>query len=252
MNFFRKLLREVRNLFFVLDVGSFLKWLFLFSLSFFQVFRRKTLGVVDDIFGSKITFCVNEKYVVFDGCSLGVVREIVGSECYIASKEMRGFRTILDMGANCGVFSVYALLNAPQSQVLAVEVQPHLVNVARSNLTLCGLSSRIDILNAYVGEMNPFVASLIAGDSSVGAFSPEEYIEKVGECDFLKCDVEGAEYSLISESSFWLRKVKRMSLEYHGIWADGERLGNLIKGHGFEVTQRSHGEFGYLICSRLS
>lgn len=155
--------------------------------------------------------------------------------------------------ANCGVFTAFALANSPNANVVAVEAQPRLVKVAKSNISRTySYLQQLEFFNAYVGEENAFSCQLTPGSQEVGRFSPEDYIAKVGLCDFLKCDVEGSEYDFITPFALWLRAVRRISLEYHGVWSDGEQLATTLESHGFQVTQRAHGPLGYLNGVRSS
>lgn len=242
--------REIWNVFRVLEARSFFKWLWLLLVLSPRAMRAGSLGVVDEAFGSPVRFRTAGRVFSFAGCSLGLVREIIGNECYAGAKDLRGCRTILDLGSNCGVFAVFGLANAPAARVVAVEAQPDLVAVAKANVEQAGFASRAVFLNAYAGEENAFIRELVGGDPHVSRFSPEAYIAQAGECDFMKCDIEGAEYHLITPSATWLRRVKRISLEYHGGWAEGAELGKILEGHGFQVSQRTHGNLGYLQCAR--
>ena len=245
-----KLAGEARNLFFVLEPSSFFRWLWLLLVLSPKVVRSGSLGIVDEAFGESIRFRTAGRVFSLDQCPLGLVREIIGSECYLRAAELRGFREILDLGSNCGVFTLFCLANAPEARVTAVEVQPKLIAAARANIGSTGFSARVSFLNAYAGEENDFIRELTAGDPDVVRFSPEDYIAEVGECDFMKCDIEGAEYTLITPAANWLRRVKRISLEYPGSWAQGSELGDILRGHGFHVSQQPHGDLGYLQCVR--
>ena len=248
-----KLVKEIVNVFRCMEVLEATKWgglLFLFSP---KVIREGSLGRVDEAFGSNLRFRTGDQKFSFEQCSVGLVREIIGNECYIPAHEMKNFRNILDLGANCGVFTAFALANSPKANVVAVEAQSGLVEVAKSNISRSrSFSSRVEFFNAYVGEENAFIRQLTTGSPDVDKFSPEGYIAKVGICDFLKCDVEGAEYDFITPSASWLRAVRRISLEYQGTWSDGEGLAKILESHGFQVMQQEHGILGYLHGVRSS
>ena len=63
--------------------------------------------------------------------SLGVVREIVAAHCYVKPVELSEAKTILDLGANCGVFTLFALASAPNARLVSVEAQPKMAVIAR-------------------------------------------------------------------------------------------------------------------------
>lgn len=245
-----KLAAESRNLYFTLDARSFFRWVWLVLMTFPEVVRSGSLGVVDEAFGSSVRFRTGGREFFLERCQLGLVREIVGSACYVQPDELRDCRTILDLGSNCGVFTLYCLANAPNARVVAVEAQPRLIADARANIEKSGFAERAIFVNEFVGDYTEFIGMLADGDPSVSRFSPESYVAQAGTCDFMKCDIEGAEYTLITPTATWLRRVKRISLEYHGTWEQGAGLREILEGHGFTVTQHPHGTLGYLVCKR--
>jgi hypothetical protein len=252
MNKIKKLLQEIAGVRRVLGAADFMRWFGLLLGCSVQVLRKGSLGPVDDAYGSRVRFKTGGIWVVIEDGSLGVVREIVAAHCYVEPSNLAEAKTILDLGANCGVFTLFALANAPAARLVSVEAQPHMTAIARQNIASNGYADRVDLRNAYAGEKNDFIAGLIVANPELNAFNPFDYMDKVGVCDFLKCDIEGAEYSLITDKSTWLRKVRKISLEYHGTWEEGARLNKIITAHGFEVKQYPHGVLGYLMCRRLN
>lgn len=250
MNKIKKLVREATGVWRVLSTRDFLRWVGLLIVCSPRVLRAGSLGPVDEAYGPCIRFRIGTQWQVVGNGSLGVVREIVAAHCYVRTEELRDARQILDLGANCGVFTLFALCSAPDARIVSVEAQPKMSEIAGANIKANGHFHRVLLHNAYAGEANSFIEGLRRDHPSLKRFDPEEYIAQVGHCDFLKCDIEGAEYTLITKSSTWLRKVRRMSLEYHGTWADCENLRRVVESHGFEVRQYRHGSLGYLMCQQ--
>jgi hypothetical protein len=59
--------------------------------------------------------------------------------------------------------------------------------------------------------------------------------------DFLKIDIEGAEYEVIKDSADSLQQVKRMFLEYHGRFEQNDELLemlNIVRAAGFQFYIR--------------
>ncbi len=182
----QKLLREIAGLRRVLGTGDFLRWLVILIWHSPKVLRSGSLGPVDDAFGTRVRFRTGGTWQVIEQGSLGVVREIVAANCYVRPGDLAGAKTILDLGANCGVFTLFALANAPQARLVSVEAQPAMARVARDNIARNNHSHRVELENAYAGAPNDFIRGLVKAHPSLGAFDPVAYVNRVGECDFLK------------------------------------------------------------------
>jgi tRNA1Val (adenine37-N6)-methyltransferase len=64
---------------------------------------------------------------------------------------------ILDLGGGCGIISLILSHRSPSASLVALEVQPRLAAIIRSNLSLNGLENRIAVLEADCRE----IASLL-------------------------------------------------------------------------------------------
>jgi FkbM family methyltransferase len=147
-------------------------------------------------------------------------------------------RQIVDLGANVGIFTLYAARCAPHAKILAVEPFPssfhRLVETVRSH----GIEERVKCLNAAATGTNSMrimpdsavpsqrrrLAS-ISSSSSVNSGTEvagqtletilnENRLERV---DLLKIDIEGSEYEVfLSSSNNVLARVHRIAMEYHG------------------------------------
>ena len=250
MNKVKKFAGEALRLRRILSGPDFLRWCGLVVANLPTILRTGSLGAVDQAFGERVRFRCGGEWLVIEKGALGVVREIIGAHCYIEPEELAQAQNILDLGANCGVFSLFALANAPAAKVVAVEAQPPMAEVARENLARNGLDSRVNVINGVAGTKTNFIHSLLDKYPDIQAFNPTAYLDEVGSCDFLKCDIEGAEFGFITSAATWLRRVKRISLEYHGKWEDGAELKSVLEGHGFSVEQQPHGVLGYLVGRR--
>jgi FkbM family methyltransferase len=229
---------------------DFLRWLLLLVLYSPQVLRTGSLGAIDQKFGTKFSFWCAGRWWRLRHADLGVIREIVAGRCYSPGRELADARIILDLGANCGIFTLFALAHAPEARVTAVEMNSPSVFALTENLALNGVAGRVQVVQALAGSETPDTAQVRRTHPEIALFDIASWMDSVGECDFFKCDIEGSEYGLINEGSTWLRKVRRASLEYHGSWEEGETLARVVRDHGFHVTQRPHGSLGYLFCTR--
>ncbi|HET7897296.1 MAG TPA: FkbM family methyltransferase, partial [Flavisolibacter sp.] len=89
---------------------------------------------------------------------------------------------------------------------------------------------------------NETEASHIEAGGNTGVTVPairfSEFLAQQEQIDFLKMDIEGAEWEVIRDCSANLSKIKNLFLEYHGKVQDAERLSGLIaivKAAGFSV-----------------
>jgi hypothetical protein len=67
-------------------------------------------------------------------------------------------------------------------------------------------------------------------------------LQKYSKVDFLKIDIEGAEWNVIQNISNELNKVEHLFLEYHGKTIETQKLSellNILKNSGFSVYIRN-------------
>jgi FkbM family methyltransferase len=143
---------------------------------------------------------------------------------------------IMDIGANVGMFSVFAARRAPHSRITALEpVRSTFATLAR-NVNQSKLEDRISLINAavastdrrqriYLGPSSD-VASLYPNPSSADQIS--EWIDargintilhdERGPVSLLKMDCEGAEWEILEfAEAECFKKVRRLYVEYHAL-----------------------------------
>jgi FkbM family methyltransferase len=228
------------------------KWFVGVAVRLPSILRTKSLGPADDFVGSRILIRGRGQRLCFEESGLGVAREIFGHKCY---GDMRGLipcRHILDLGANTGLFAHYALRENPDAFVTLVDIQPQLCAGASSNLAHNGFAQRAVVVNAIVGGIaTDWARQYVRLHPDIPSFDIGRYVESVGGCDFLKCDIEGAEFPLFETRAPWLKRVRRMAIEYHWDHSAGERLKSCLEGAGFHVVRRPRRSLGYLLCDRV-
>jgi FkbM family methyltransferase len=170
--------------------------------------------------------------------------------------------TVLDVGAHKGSFTVRAALTGPATRVHAVEPEPENLRRLDANIALNRLGNVVVHAAAIAtdpGEALLYIAgprgsggnSLIrehlagyqAASVSVPTIRLDDLLEDAGgRVDFMKMDVEGAEYSVLHAASpEALRQIRRLTLEYHdaaGLDAEavGEDLQRHLEANGFTCT----------------
>jgi FkbM family methyltransferase len=146
-------------------------------------------------------------------------------------------RTILDAGANIGLFACYAAKRSPGCVVHAVEPFPATVRRLRETVERNGLQGRVAIHETALSStsggatMSAAVAAsqmvhLVAGraDGTGNAGVPvrtttlTELMNDIGadRIDLLKMDIEGSEYDVLgSTGTSTLARIGAITLEYH-------------------------------------
>jgi FkbM family methyltransferase len=150
-----------------------------------------------------------------------------------APVEWLKLRTIVDVGATAGAFTVWASKRAPQSRIIAVEPNPAVYPYLTRNVALNGLEDRVACFETALGDLNGHAA--IADDTvfstltrvvptsmgrgpSVKMITLETLLNvaQIDRCDLLKIDCEGSEYEIIlSMSTRVLQKIGAIICEYH-------------------------------------
>jgi FkbM family methyltransferase len=141
------------------------------------------------------------------------------------------FKTVVDFGANIGVFSIWACQTFQPQTVVAVEMEANCYNRLVDNIAL----------NSLDGSIHPFQAAIFAQSGAVGArkvpgstfyaltpsksgsrvrsLSFADFLEttQLDRIDLLKIDIEGAEKYLLTEENtpLFQRQVGYILLETH-------------------------------------
>jgi FkbM family methyltransferase len=137
-------------------------------------------------------------------------------------------RVIVDAGANIGTFTLYALLKAPDSHVIAIEPAPDTCDRLRRVIHEHGFSGRCTIHQAALGPQTGTTTidlglesqfrSTGTGGTTVPVLTLDSAVSALpaAAIDMFKIDVEGAEYFVLpSETATCLERVQRMTMEFH-------------------------------------
>jgi len=187
---------------------------------------------------------------------LGFIREIFEQRDYTGRPGMEIGKDdiVVDVGAHVGVFTVFAAAQASRGRVVSVEANGALFGRLLKNISANALTNVTAVHAALApSEGEATLWHGIRGNSSdslvsrtttngelVATISPaalmaRHHLERV---DFLKLDIEGAEYQIFSGDLSWLSRVRRVAMEAHGGYGDPTALAERFKNEGFQVYYR--------------
>jgi len=209
---------------------------------------------------------------------LPMFRDIWMDRCY-APRDGRPLPsgTIIDVGANVGVFALWAATHYPGARILAVEPSPRSCRFLRENIARSRLDNVMVLQGACGGEPGDAVLytrgpeamnSLYARDNygshfrplaSTTVFTLDDLFAQfnIHTCSLLKLDCEGAEYEILfNAKAETLRRIESIAMEYHvGLNEhSGEELEEFLRAHNFDVKRLPlyDPEGGYLYAVRLA
>jgi FkbM family methyltransferase len=169
---------------------------------------------------------------------------------------------MIDLGANIGVFSVYAATTARNATVYAYEPFFEYFKLAEANARLNGrdtavtcfntaVAGRVESRTLYVKGTDFFFPTLMgqadqeSGETvRVACTTLAEIVDsnKLERVDMLKMDCEGAEYEILYPTpQNYLQKVRQIRMEYHNLDDRERNVGQLEKfltGAGFTITRK--------------
>ncbi|HYD66178.1 FkbM family methyltransferase [Azospirillum sp.] len=187
--------------------------------------------------------------------------KIVFEDCYrLASAPSAN--TVLDIGANIGLFAIAARNRFPRATIHCYEPNAAVL----PNLRAHGLQIDASCFPEAVGLTAGKISLQTSGDGSLFSVSKPDAaglidqvsfasaVGKLGNVDLLKLDCEGAEWQIFEDRETW-KSVKHLVMEYH-LWAkEGSTVAELksvIAGLGFsrvDVREDSP-KFGIVFASR--
>ena len=160
-------------------------------------------------------------------------------------------RTIIDVGAHAGFFSLASRMRFPEAIIHAYEPNPATLPFLKSQ----AMTGRFDVFAEAVGCSDGMV-SVDQGLDSVHAtthsggdvpmISIRRAIERIGgTVDLLKLDCEGAEWEILTDTAA-IRAVKYLRMEYHlnAIRRDTSELASLLSAFECTMTSRDGPNYG--------
>ena len=163
-----------------------------------------------------------------DSYAFGIVREIYIRDCYFKwqpSVVYDNARTVIDLGANRGAFSV--LMTTKANFILCVECGEQYAPIIRHNMLKNKFKSYL-VETALVG------AGGLVAESKSPRYSFSDLLQRhsIEFADLVKIDIEGSEFALF-ESTDWLGRVGAISMEVHPAYGDTTFILQRLAGHGF-------------------
>jgi FkbM family methyltransferase len=181
---------------------------------------------------------------------------------------------VLDLGANLGLFSVWAALAG--AQVVAVEAQQGFAPEIRRLAVHNGVGPQVNVEIALVGGTVTAGAAVgvVADDQRWAATShgaPQRpagvavpqlmSAYQIGRIGLLKVDIEGGEFAVFGsdEDLRWLDQVDQVVMEVHPSFGDTAALIGRLRQYGFAIDLRDNagtrvsatsGRLEYAYCRR--
>jgi FkbM family methyltransferase len=193
------------------------------------------------------------------------LREFFVRQIYFREFKHLSFNTCLDLGCNVGEVSSFLMeLAGPKGRVVGVDPLIYPDNVVRSRIAtipgikihqgiLCGESIRHDSA-ALHAMCDPY------GFDINLAITVEELkkIYALEHIDFLKMDIEGAEFDIFRDSVRWLDGVDNLAMEVHNNAGDPTEIIQRLQQEGFRVKWLDDGGYpansrdaGYIYASKI-
>jgi len=223
----------------------------------FKMFAKK---------GDKFTFKLRNSFeITVDRSMLGPFRDCFFDEKYLKHIPMEAWKdkelNIVDIGANVGYFSLYALYKFPKARVYSFEPMPFCFRELKQyadtyrNMSLSVYNYAVGrddgTIDFYVKDEGEF-----STDSSIIPDSTRKRIEvktikwntlmnmiQVSQVDILKLDCEGSEYPILYNlSPEEFSRINSISIEAHDVNSVTEnmtKLVELLRKNNFDVDHES-------------
>jgi FkbM family methyltransferase len=186
-----------------------------------------------------------------------------------AGYDIRSGQTVIDVGANIGVFSAFAATRAHDVKVYAFEpfmgnVEWLRRNVEESRLTgvtvyaaaVAGAAGERELHVGSSGITHSLIRGTVGPDSvAVNCITLDDIVlqNNITTCDLLKLDCEGAEFEILYNSSATtLSRIQRITAEYHESAAGtADDLAEHLRVAGYSVDVLLETEPGVgIMCAR--
>jgi FkbM family methyltransferase len=134
-------------------------------------------------------------------------------------------RSILDLGANVGLFAAFAAIRWPEARITAYEPDPANLLVLEQTIQVNGLSDSWTVVPAAAGARDGDIAFL-AGEVSLSRVAASgtpgatrvpirDVLPAIADVDLVKIDIEGGEWEILADRRFRTSPPRVLVMEYH-------------------------------------
>jgi FkbM family methyltransferase len=163
--------------------------------------------------------------------------------------------TIVDLGANIGLFGAFAATRWPDAEIVGFEPDPGNAAVHERTIAANGLGQRWQLVRAAAGNQDgrtSFVSGLDASSHTADATDHGQTIEvpvldvlsRIARADLVKMDIEGGEWAILGDPRFREAPPRALVLEYHSRLCPGSdpraEAEASLHGAGMRVQAISH------------
>lgn len=178
-------------------------------------------------------------------------RSICLEDCYQLKKINKKIKvsTIVDIGANQGLFLLAARKHFPKSDLSAYEPNKELEKILINNgialnakVYMEAVSDRDEKMKLQLGKTDLHSVAISSTEGDIPAVSFAKVLQRESKkIDLVKLDCEGGEWPLLEIPEFW-NSVGAITMEYH-LWANPnssvEKLVLKINELGFDIISLS-------------
>jgi FkbM family methyltransferase len=212
----------------------------LFKIKNWEIFLLNYLGIRHK--GGKYVFRNGITIEDEEGTATGTIAVVFFRKHY---GNVDGKSVIIDIGANIGVFSIYAALEGKNVKVYTFEPISKNYQLLLKNISNNNLSDRIKPFNLGIASKNekrkfhlessPLHSLVQKGENnfsaSVDCISLNYVLvkNKISKVDLLKMNCEGGEYEILYSTPIdCFKKIFEIRMEYHNIDSEKNNLNHLI------------------------
>lgn len=217
------------------------------SIKYGMFYWRNSDYKIPDI----LTINGTKKKFKVEGMNINEFTGICINDCYrlgYLKNKLDTVKTIVDVGANSGMFTIAARQFFPNAKINCYEPNPHLAETLSFNAKQLNAVPYMEAVMKEDCHVNlNFTESDLATtasenqDGNVTGSSLDTVIKRIGEIDILKLDCEGAEWGILEDIERW-KQVKSLSMEYH-LWGKAgskvEHLFHLLNEVNFKLIHHT-------------
>lgn len=166
--------------------------------------------------------------------------ELFQSEMY-KFKASRPNPNIIDCGANLGMSVIYFKELYPEASIIAFEADDYIFGFLEKNIKSFGYKD-VQLINKAVWHCDDTQSFIVEGGAGgrienetingkykkVQTTSLKKFL-KGRKIDFLKIDIEGAEYEVIKDCEDELKNIDFLFIEYHSMANKEQNLHNILE-----------------------